>query len=198
MTSVAIQAQPYVPPPTGGTPILDEAAARTFRRLELADGDLDTAFDRLGAGVNAATFRQLAGEWGARPSPCLLGAMIAVEIDRANRQSLLRAERAYLDAERRWRIDVHPGQLALDGIEPGRHIPGDTITHRQELVLAVRIRAHNCCEDCGRSERGRRFDIHHLTYERYGHELPDDVLWICRGCHDRRHGLVDGHPPPPV
>ena len=140
--------------------------------------------------------RRLVAGSDSKPRVNLLVAILAVEADRVNRLTLNRAERNCLDAERRWRKDVHPGQLALDGIEPARCIAAGAITHRQRLVLAVRVRARNRCEDCGRSDAARHFDIHHLTYERHGHEDPDDVLWLCRDCHDLRHDLVGGHPPP--
>lgn len=34
-----------------------------------------------------------------------------------------------------------------------------------------------------------RLDVHHLTYERLGAELPDDLLVLCRDCHELIHGL---------
>lgn len=30
-------------------------------------------------------------------------------------------------------------------------------------------------------------NVHHLTYERLGNELPDDVIVTCRGCHEDIH-----------
>jgi hypothetical protein len=37
-------------------------------------------------------------------------------------------------------------------------------------------------------------NVHHRTYERRGCELPDDVITLCRKCHERHHGI---HPPAP-
>jgi hypothetical protein len=41
-----------------------------------------------------------------------------------------------------------------------------------------------------------RLDVHHLTYERLGRESPDDLLVLCRDCHELIHGIkliaVDG------
>jgi len=30
-------------------------------------------------------------------------------------------------------------------------------------------------------------DVHHRTYKRKGAELPDDLVAVCRECHDERH-----------
>lgn len=49
---------------------------------------------------------------------------------------------------------------------------------------------HGTCEDCGACEDESRLlvlDVHHKTYERLGCEVPDDVLVLCRRCHDRMH-----------
>jgi 5-methylcytosine-specific restriction endonuclease McrA len=45
-------------------------------------------------------------------------------------------------------------------------------------------RAGYRCERCGVSmNAGYTLDIHHLTYERLGDELPEDLLVVCRPCH---------------
>ena len=31
--------------------------------------------------------------------------------------------------------------------------------------------------------------VHHLTYENYGHEKPEDLITLCRGCHYKVHKL---------
>ena len=47
--------------------------------------------------------------------------------------------------------------------------------------------AENACDRCGR--RTERLHVHHLTYERRGHEHPDDLSVLCPGCHREAHGL---------
>lgn len=32
--------------------------------------------------------------------------------------------------------------------------------------------------------------VHHLTYARVGAELPDDLVVLCRNCHQRVHGIA--------
>ena len=34
-----------------------------------------------------------------------------------------------------------------------------------------------------------RLEVHHLTYERVGHEHPDDLIVLCPACHAAAHGL---------
>jgi len=39
------------------------------------------------------------------------------------------------------------------------------------------------CVACGQP----RFELHHVTYKRLGHELLDDLLAVCRVCHQEIH-----------
>lgn len=41
---------------------------------------------------------------------------------------------------------------------------------------------------CARCKRDGATDLHHITYARLGHERPEDVLELCRDCHDLAHG----------
>jgi 5-methylcytosine-specific restriction endonuclease McrA len=41
-------------------------------------------------------------------------------------------------------------------------------------------RARFLCQRCGRSEAT---DVHHRTYVRLGHELPEDLVALCEICH---------------
>lgn len=54
-------------------------------------------------------------------------------------------------------------------------------------------RADHRCEHCGNPAD----DVHHLTYDRVGGELPDDLVALCRRCHDYAHESPsrpdDGH-----
>lgn len=43
------------------------------------------------------------------------------------------------------------------------------------------------CSMCGASGYDIRLEVHHLTYERVGHELPSDLMVLCRTCHQKRH-----------
>lgn len=54
------------------------------------------------------------------------------------------------------------------------------------LKAAARQRSGGRCEDC-RCKLGKEAHLHHLTYERRGHELLADVRLICLPCHGHRH-----------
>lgn len=47
----------------------------------------------------------------------------------------------------------------------------------------ARERARGHCERCGR--KCEALEVHHLTYERFTHELPTDLIALCPGCHDK-------------
>lgn len=58
------------------------------------------------------------------------------------------------------------------------------------------------CEDCAREREWAggsgsghlvwpAVEIHHLTYERVGNELPDDLVALCERHHRARHGMGD-------
>lgn len=40
---------------------------------------------------------------------------------------------------------------------------------------------------CRLCEKNKSNDAHHLTYERIHHELPDDLIGVCRKCHNLVH-----------
>jgi len=56
--------------------------------------------------------------------------------------------------------------------------------HWSCLRAAILERDGHKCQDCNSS---RRLDVHHLTYERRGCELPEDLITLCRDCHGKRH-----------
>lgn len=44
------------------------------------------------------------------------------------------------------------------------------------------------CTGCGDDGTHSPLEVHHLTYERFGHERLTDLLTLCRLCHAREHG----------
>lgn len=46
------------------------------------------------------------------------------------------------------------------------------------------ISRDNVCKMCG--DKGS--DIHHITYERLFNEVLDDLIFLCRKCHEKIHG----------
>ena len=47
--------------------------------------------------------------------------------------------------------------------------------------------ANGRCQRCGNY---RDLQVHHKTYERKGEELPQDLIVLCRDCHEKEHGLA--------
>jgi len=52
----------------------------------------------------------------------------------------------------------------------------------------VRRRGHQRCERCKWNPVS---DVHHLTYERLGHERLSDLIALCRECHKATHKIYD-------
>jgi len=56
--------------------------------------------------------------------------------------------------------------------------------HWKEFSAKVRAKQCFCCN----SRKG--LQIHHITYVNLGHELPEDVVTVCRQCHLEIHDLT--------
>lgn len=58
--------------------------------------------------------------------------------------------------------------------------------HWQTMRRIIFARCNGICEHCHirKAEQG-----HHLTYDRLGCELPEDLLAVCRLCHEELHGI---------
>lgn len=52
---------------------------------------------------------------------------------------------------------------------------------KRKMALA---RANHKCAACGAT---KRLDVHHLTYERLGNERQEDLMVLCRPCHESTH-----------
>ena len=47
------------------------------------------------------------------------------------------------------------------------------------------------CEKCGFiAYRPYQLELHHLTYERLGNESLEDLILLCRRCHQQEHELL--------
>lgn len=58
--------------------------------------------------------------------------------------------------------------------------------HWQATRAAALKRARYRCQLCGVNQ-WVTLDVHHSTYERRGHELPADLIVLCRTCHETHH-----------
>lgn len=54
----------------------------------------------------------------------------------------------------------------------------------KEKRKSIIERCNNICENC-KSKPVE--DVHHLTYERLGNELLEDLLGLCKECHENKH-----------
>jgi hypothetical protein len=50
------------------------------------------------------------------------------------------------------------------------------------------------CAACGAEWTLRAGDLHHRCYERLGHERFDDLVALCRGCHESLHLILESMP----
>jgi len=44
-------------------------------------------------------------------------------------------------------------------------------------------RAGYKCQRCGFSKWSKKLEVHHLTYDRFGNEIPEDLMVLCEDCH---------------
>lgn len=56
--------------------------------------------------------------------------------------------------------------------------------HWQKLRKMILISAGEKCQRCGSRAA---LQVHHETYDNLGHERVDDLLAVCRECHDKIH-----------
>jgi hypothetical protein len=61
---------------------------------------------------------------------------------------------------------------------------GRTDAHWWDLKRQARCRGHHRCEFC---QIRPIYDLHHRTYQRFGKEKLDDVMAVCRRCHEAIH-----------
>lgn len=71
----------------------------------------------------------------------------------------------------------------IDPTEYNLFLQSDYWKQVREWVLQ---RDNNTCKSCGAT---KYLQVHHLTYEHHGreHEYLEDLVTVCRGCHERIH-----------
>jgi len=79
--------------------------------------------------------------------------------------------------------------LRGDWVDRSSFFEAHEIYLKSERWLAFRrrilIRSDGFCENC--FKKTKPLHIHHLTYERWGCELEEDVLALCVTCHNEIH-----------
>lgn len=61
----------------------------------------------------------------------------------------------------------------------------------RSLRLKALERDGHACRICNTT---KSLDVHHRTYERFGHEDLNDLTVLCRKCHETHHGRTFGKP----
>src|SRR5437867_3194723 len=62
-----------------------------------------------------------------------------------------------------------------------------TFFQRSDRVLRMRRQyGQIVCEFC---KSDKKFNLHHKTYERLGHERSTDLIILCDNCHDTVHAI---------
>jgi hypothetical protein len=95
--------------------------------------------------------------------------------------------------QRRWReAGLRKLGLKMEDYEKYFDLPHWQDFRKQALEVQKTKLGCNRCEKCGASPqkitRETALHVHHLTYERLGEELIEDVIIICRPCHEKEHG----------
>jgi hypothetical protein len=88
-----------------------------------------------------------------------------------------------------WAAGIHEAQQRthqLAGMPYRDYLQSDEWRRLRSLVID---RAAGRCERCRKT--ADEWNVHHLTYERRGHELLEDLVLLCRPCHMAEHGITD-------
>ena len=46
------------------------------------------------------------------------------------------------------------------------------------------------CQVCRKKKHPLKLDVHHLTYENIFNENPEDLMLLCKVCHQVEHGII--------
>jgi 5-methylcytosine-specific restriction endonuclease McrA len=77
------------------------------------------------------------------------------------------------------------GNITPDKTKEGdykEYITSATWKRRCEPVYK---RADNKCEKCGMSKWTRKLSVHHLNYDHFKNEPPEDLILLCDKCHEK-------------
>lgn len=74
--------------------------------------------------------------------------------------------------------------LQLRAMEYGQYLE---TRHWREISGHMRWYAGNRCQLCGTTGT---LNVHHNSYARKGCERPEDLVVLCRECHEKHHGIL--------
>ncbi|MDF2892097.1 MAG: hypothetical protein K0R80_2464 [Clostridia bacterium] len=87
------------------------------------------------------------------------------------------------------RYEYYKGSYTIRKMKKLKRMPYNQYlkTYHWELARsAVLKRDENQCADCGKS-KDESLEVHHVTYIRRGKENLEDLMTLCKDCHQERH-----------
>lgn len=88
------------------------------------------------------------------------------------------------------RYEYYKSSYSARKIKRLRRMPYNHYLSSQHWSLirsAALKRDGNKCADCGAAHDEKPLEVHHITYSRRGKENLEDLLTLCRECHEERH-----------
>lgn len=88
------------------------------------------------------------------------------------------------------RYEYYKGSYTARKMKKLKRMPYREYLRTQHWALAqsaVLKRDHNKCADCGDSNKEKAIEVHHITYIRRGKENLEDLMTLCKDCHNERH-----------
>ena len=92
-------------------------------------------------------------------------------------QSIVDRRRALISESMKWCYEPVGGERVYQS-----YLMSDAWREKRRLVLE---RDNNTCASCGSPGS----DVHHKTYERIFDERLDDLVTLCRSCHEKTHNM---------
>jgi hypothetical protein len=173
---------------------LENIAWNEYSRLKaLLSGTVDNHF------ADPITYRILFCRWRENPDRYAEHPSVS---DGALKNILV-AELRWMDYQDEYadgqRLALQAGRSIYDFLNQGVPIWKPKMWHRNSgrmfrpvnTLIRRRMKASGYgCEMCHRNES---LDTHHLHYRSFDYEMPEDVMYLCRGCHSHRH-MIYGYP----
>lgn len=77
----------------------------------------------------------------------------------------------------------------LLGIDRLANMPYDEYMKSPEWITKRKKALTKAGYRCSKCHTQNYLNVHHKTYERRGHERQEDLVVLCRKCHEKAHGL---------
>ncbi len=91
------------------------------------------------------------------------------------------------------RYEYYKKGYSFRKIKKLKKMPYASYLKTQHWILASSAafkRDRNCCADCGISMKDEPLEVHHITYIRKGRENLEDLMTLCKQCHQEHHFIA--------